>query len=127
MRPRMRWWMVGCLVAALPAMTACIVIPIGTATSAAPASPFKAEYDANLTEPEIVVDNQTDRLLTLSLQGPAETTLSVPPQEKKKVTLAAGEYEFFCSAPGVQSLSGSQVFQKKYRYVWQFSIMTIRR
>jgi hypothetical protein len=88
-------------------------------------SPFQSQYVAGLQKPEVVVKNNTDLTLKLSLSGPTSRSMILLPGQTKTATLDAGSYSYNASADGVTPCIGSESFQKHYRYSWTFFVRTV--
>ena len=102
---------------------------VGCGTTAPPArapkagpSPFQEQVVEGLGDPEVVVENQSDRPFTLVLSGAGAHTLTIPPHDKRTVKLAAGSYTFHASAPDVKPLDGQHTFELDRRYSWTFFV-----
>ncbi len=86
-------------------------------------SPFQAQYDASVTDPEVTIVNNSVKALTITLSGPAYQCIEVAPWANQTIVVPAGTYSFTGSAPGVQPTSGTDGFQTSYRYTWTFVIV----
>jgi uncharacterized protein YgiM (DUF1202 family) len=74
--------------------------------------------------PEVTIYNKTSKKLTLKLNS---TSFVFTPQERSKITITPGVYNFIASAPGVIPLYGSEYFNGNSSYEWKFWIETRRR
>lgn len=87
-------------------------------------SPFIATPAAGLGNPEVIVENASERPFTIVLTGATATKLEVPPHEKRTVRLAPGTYGYEASAPDILPAKGQQAFAADMRYAWKFVIVT---
>ena len=87
--------------------------------------PFSAQYVPHLRNPEVVVENKSSKIITLSLSGGTSRTLSISPFATESVSVPAGRYTYHASAPGVMPVTGVNSFDQHYRYTWIFSIRTV--
>ncbi len=86
-------------------------------------SPFQAQYDASVNDPEVTVVNNSEESITVTLSGPAYQCLEVAPWASQTIVVPAGTYSFTGTAPGVQPTSGTNGFETSYRYTWTFAIV----
>jgi hypothetical protein len=86
--------------------------------------PFQAKYVPSLQEPEVVVLNQTQKIITLDLKGPQSYVLTISPNSSQTVKVPPGTYNYHASAPEVVPASGSASFETQHRYTWTFIIKT---
>ncbi len=86
--------------------------------------PFRAQYVAGLEKPEVVMVNRTDRQISLRVSGAVERHLTIPAGGTSTTSLPAGAYEYSATAAGVMPCSGTESFEKNYRYTWEFTIVT---
>ena len=109
-------------------LVACEFGKIGLFGKTAPADqppaggPFKAEYVPGLTEPEVIIVNEAERLITVILTGRVEKKVELPSGESETLNLPVGRYEYEASAEGVQPKKGRYEFEADHRYTWTFSI-----
>jgi hypothetical protein len=96
-----------------------------SSTSSKSAGPFQAQYVARLAQPEVVIKNQSAKVITLELTGPESRTLTIPPHSTESMIIKGGTYNYHAEALGVIPASGSQSFEKQHRYTWVFYIRTI--
>jgi hypothetical protein len=87
-------------------------------------SPFTSTYVRGLGPPEVLINNQSGKTITLALSGPESYTFNVEAHYSDKVTIKAGTYSFTGSATGVSPCSGTETFQTDNRYTWTFIITT---
>lgn len=93
-------------------------------SAAATPSPFVASPVAGLGNPEVIVENASDRPFTIVLTGATTTKLEIPPHEKRTVRLPPGNYGYDASAPNLFPAKGTQAFASDMRYLWKFVIVT---
>lgn len=89
-------------------------------------SPFIAQQVQGLGDPEVVVENRSDKAFTIALTGTTQATLEVPPHEKRSVRLKPGSYTFKASADETAPAEGQHAFAKDMRYSWVFDIVMKR-
>jgi hypothetical protein len=82
-------------------------------------SPFQEEYVGGNVNPTIEIKNEADRTVTLILGG---AKFVIGAGRTQSITLEPGNYEYFASAPGVNSLSGIKAYKVGYNYSWVFYI-----
>jgi hypothetical protein len=87
--------------------------------------PFQAQYNAQVQNPEIIIENNSSITITLNLTGPESETMVIGPHGSKKSTVLAGNYAYRASSPGVQSATGNSTFEKHHQYTWTFSVQTV--
>ena len=75
--------------------------------------PFQAQYVPGLTKPEIVMNNDSDRTITVSIKGGESETITLHAGISKTLSVLSGTYDYSVSAPGVRSLTGQHVFEKE--------------
>jgi hypothetical protein len=73
-------------------------------------------------ESEVEVYNNTDLTLTLKLN---DLYYEFAPQEKSKLQLTPGRYQYRASAPGVLPDHGSETIEKNTVYTWEFYIIIV--
>lgn len=111
------------------ALFAVLLVGCGSAPKpAAPAttpSPFVATAVEGLGEPEVIVENASDRPFTIVLTGKnINEKLSIPPHEKRSLRVPPGIYGYEASAPDILPAKGEQAFAQDVRYAWKFVILT---
>lgn len=74
--------------------------------------------------PELNIRNNTSKTLTLKM---GSTTYTFTPQERRRITLPSGSYEYRASAPGVIPDYGSEALANSMSYEWEFYITTSYR
>ena len=80
---------------------------------------FTPSGETESYNPEIEIYNKTNKTLTLVLNS---TTYTFSPNEKKKLTLSPGKYEYRASAPRVIPDYGSEFMKNNISYSWTFYI-----
>lgn len=100
------------------------VIDIKYTKNPRPAPVFEERRVASNKDPELVVYNQTDRLLSLRL---GDSLYSVPANSERSFTVPAGTYKFYASVPNAFPTLGEKYFPKGIIYSWRFYIVTRRR
>lgn len=70
-------------------------------------------------EPELEIENQCDRRITVSLNG---SPFQFDAGETQRFTLPAGKVSIFASLPGVIPFSTSQYVESNHSYKWEFFI-----
>jgi len=85
-------------------------------------TPFTAQHIEGLGDPEIIVENRSDKVFTIALTGATPMTLEVPAHGKQSIRLKAGTYGYNASAPNILPLDGQHAFAKDMRYTWVFFI-----
>jgi hypothetical protein len=93
-------------------------------TSQNRSSPFQSLYVRGLGPPEVQIQNQSNKIISISLDGPAKYSLNLSPQESVKKVLKSGTYSYNASAIGVIPTSGTETFMTDYRYMWTFMIVS---
>jgi hypothetical protein len=89
-------------------------------------SGFVAEYVPTLINPEVVVENRSEKPITMELRKDLPRTMTIAPYSSQSLGLLPGTYHFHASAPGVMPASGVETFASQYRYTWIFTIETVR-
>ena len=87
-------------------------------------SPFEAQRENSYSDPTVVVTNDTDLDLNLSVGSRKYT---IPSNSSRTFTFPAGTFRYVGSAPGVLPLVGTNEWEVGYRYTWRFFIRTVRR
>lgn len=87
-------------------------------------SPFTEQYVGGDVAPTILVRNSTAKRLTIVM---GKNRYNVPANSTQTIQVAAGNYPYQASVPGVRALSGNKEFRRGYKYTWQFYIVTGRR
>lgn len=82
---------------------------------------LQAEKTSKNKAPEITINNDSDRNLTVKI-GNQEHTLEA--HSKRKITITAGNYRFYGSSPAVIPAIGEKSFLAGYSYNWTFYIGT---
>lgn len=90
-------------------------------------NPFQAEYDASVTDPEVMILNNSAKAITVTLSGPTYQCIEVAPWASQTVVVPPGSYSFTGTAPGVIPTSGTDAFDTSYRYTWTFAIVETPR
>ncbi len=85
---------------------------------------FTENGEASSVDPEIEIFNNTSLILTLKLN---EYKYTFSPNEKRKIILTSGSYEYRASAPGVIPNIGTENIANSKTYAWKFYIITKRR
>ena len=80
---------------------------------------YSSQYD-----PEIVIENQCDRSITVSLN---DEQYWFDIGETKTIIVPSGQLYIFASSPGVIPFSTSQYVSANHSYEWQFYIKRERR
>ncbi len=84
---------------------------------------YEPDYNSDLPDTGFVVQNDTDRRVTMKIKGKAGKTLVVSAGESSAVALPEGTYECsFSSNKGgsLKSFSGERSLLKKSRYLFKF-------
>jgi hypothetical protein len=84
---------------------------------------FKAERYANDGDPQVWVQNNTDKFMNLKI---GSKSYQIQSHSGIQITIPAGTHEFYASAAGVIPLFGSKNWQEGHRYSWSFYIKTTR-
>ncbi len=84
---------------------------------------FSHEGKSSGYNPEIEIYNDTSKELTLNLNN---IRYSFYPRETKTIEIAAGNYSYIASAPGVQPYIGKDDLDDGQKYSWKFYIVTSR-
>jgi uncharacterized lipoprotein YajG len=87
-------------------------------------SPFRSSYIQGLGPPEVHIQNQSDKTITVSLTGLEEYSVDLLPHGSIKKVLKAGTYQYHASAFGVSPTSGTETFMTDHRYTWTFMIVS---
>jgi hypothetical protein len=85
---------------------------------------FTPSGESTTSDPEIEIYNNTKLNMTLKLNN---DNYYFEPQEKRKITLSPGDYNYRASAPGVIPSIGKEIMESNVGYTWQFYIVTERR
>ena len=121
-------WIARLALAAYTALLASCVPPQAAPQAAPPpqqSGPFVAQYDPSLTIPEVVIRNNCDRSIDLTLTGPVSRSMSIPAHTDSSTTVPVGSYHYRAAAAGATPCSGDQFFNTQQRYVWTFFIKTV--
>ncbi len=86
--------------------------------------PFQAQRVPHLQQPEVVVNNQSNKQINLTLSGATSRSVVIPAFSSQSVSVPSGSYTYRATAEGVVPASGRQFFQSQHRYTWTFSIRT---
>lgn len=100
----------------------CITAPVRSKSSPEPKGPFSSQYVPHLEKPEIVVENLSEKNLTISFSGDTSKNMWISPRSEKRMKLPAGTYKYEANAPGIAPISGTLTFEKQHRYTWRFII-----
>lgn len=84
--------------------------------------PFMREYVPGITKPEIVVINSSGNKITLSLIGPVERKLVIPPYQTESIQIPSGTYKYVATAKHVTGTHGKATFELHHRYTWKFYV-----
>jgi hypothetical protein len=87
-------------------------------------SPFTEQYVGGDVAPTIFVRNSTAKRLTIVM---GKNRYNVTPNSTQTIQVAAGNYPYQASVPGVRALRGNKEFRRGYKYTWEFYIVTGRR
>ena len=86
-------------------------------------SPFISQYVSGQTQPEVLVQNKTDRTIQVNLwmdisneSRAADKIVTILPSQSINIVVDPGEYEYSITCPNVEYLHGYYRFQKNYRY-----------
>ena len=107
-------------------LASCYVPPPSQPSQPQQSGPFVSQYDPSLTSPAIEIRNHCDRSISLSFNGPTSRQMSVPAGATRSITVPSGNYRYHASAAGASPCSGNRLFDTQHRYVWAFSIRTVR-
>lgn len=86
-----------------------------------PDGPFDVTTIAS-KDPKLVIQNQTDRTITVKAQGPTVKTFVVSTKRSKSSTVKNGAYHFIATAPGVKGCEGDVELKGFKQYKWVFVI-----
>lgn len=84
---------------------------------------YDPDYVSDLPDTGFVVQNDTDRRVTMKIKGNADKTMAVSAGESSAVALPEGTYEYsFSSDKGgsLKAFSGEKTILKKCRYLFKF-------
>jgi hypothetical protein len=103
---------------------AVLVALVGCASDPPPSanSPFTRTEVAGLGDPEVVVANQANRAIKVTVEGPTSAVLEIPAGETRQTKLPPGAYRYRAEARGVEPFDGSETFNADGRYAWSFTI-----
>jgi hypothetical protein len=76
----------------------------------------------HLEEPEIVVENLSEKNLTINFSGEASRNMWISPRSEKRIKLPAGTYNYEANAKGIAPITGKLTFERQHRYTWRFII-----
>jgi hypothetical protein len=82
---------------------------------------FRAEQIDSYSAPVVEVHNQSNKVLNLRV---GSAIYNIPANSSRTVSLAAGAYKYYGSAPGVTPAIGERTFETGYKYTWTFWIVT---
>lgn len=85
---------------------------------------FSPTGETTSIDSEVEIFNNTDLILTLKLE---DEIYSFLPNERRKLILTPGKYNYRASAPGVIPNIGAELLNGKTIYTWQFYVVTRRR
>jgi len=86
-----------------------------------PDGPFDVSNIAS-KDPKLVIQNETDRTITVKAQGPTNKTFVVASKKSKSGTVTSGSYHFIATAPGVKGCEGDVDLNGFKQYKWVFII-----
>jgi len=86
-----------------------------------PNGPFQVSRTTS-ADPKLVVQNDTDRTITVKAQGPVAKTFTVPSRQNQWAMVKSGSYHFTASAPGVRGCEGNVSLSGFNQYKWIFVI-----
>ena len=93
-------------------------------TTRSGSSPFQASYVRGLGPPEVKIQNQSSKSISIELSGPEEVSITVSPRQSINKTLKSGTYSYSATASGVSPCLGTETFNTDYRYNWTFMIIS---
>jgi hypothetical protein len=73
-------------------------------------------------DPKLIIQNETDRTITVKAQGPTNKTFVVASKKSKSGTVTSGSYHFIATASGVQGCEGVVELKGFKQYKWVFII-----
>jgi hypothetical protein len=86
-------------------------------------SPFTAQYVGGDVIPTVLVNNTTNRQLTIVL---GNSKYDISPSSKQTFQVPPGNYSYQASVPRARAITGNVVLQRGYEYTWNFRIVTVR-
>ncbi len=84
---------------------------------------YEPEYDSDLPDTGFVVQNNTDRRVTMKIKGSSDKNMAVSAGESSAVALPEGTYEYSFSSDkdgSLKSFSGEKTILNKSRYLFKF-------
>ncbi len=90
-------------------------------TAKNPNGPFKVMKSVS-QEPKIVIDNQTDYLITVVAKGAVEKKMVAGPKQTAEANVVAGKYHLTASVPGATPYECDATLKKFNDYRWIFSL-----
>lgn len=87
-------------------------------------SAVKSSSNSENYEPRVLVYNNTNQKLTISMAGSKYT---FKPQERRNIIVNPGKYQYVASSYGIESFFGSETFQTYSEYSWEFYIVQKRK
>lgn len=85
-----------------------------------PAPIFEERRVASDRNPELIIENGTDRILSLRL---GEKLLTIAPNSQQTVSVPPGNYRFYGSVPNALPTFGEREFPKGIIFTWRFYIV----
>ncbi len=74
------------------------------------------------TNPKLVVQNDTDRTITVKASGPSKKTFTVKSKKSMSATVKSGQYHFVATAKGTKGCEGDVELKGFKQYKWVFII-----
>ncbi|MBN1498941.1 MAG: hypothetical protein JW982_02190 [Spirochaetes bacterium] len=86
-----------------------------------PNGPFKVKKTTS-SKPVLIIDNQTDRTITVAAEGPDKKTFVVNSKMQQTANVASGNYHFKATARDTNGCEGDVELAKFNEYTWIFVI-----
>jgi len=111
------------------ALSLSLLVACGADPKPKPAHPakntlFVSQLVQGLGDPEIVVTNDSDVTLELTLQGVVQAKLEVAPHTTASVRVKAGAYSYRAAGADIVPFDGGQAFDADHRYAFRFFVVT---
>ena len=85
-----------------------------------PAPTFEERRTYSDLDPELVVENGTDRILSLRL---GKKLLTIAPNTEQRITVPAGKYRYYGSVPKALPCFGERIFPNGIIFTWRFYLI----
>ena len=86
-----------------------------------PNGPFTVAKTAN-KDATLVIQNDTDRTITVKAQGPTNKTFNVNSGKNSNAVVKPGKYHFVATAKGTNGCEGDTTLEGYKEYTWVFVI-----